>query len=107
MSYLQHYSFRSKSLEHSGNDFYLLFKTNRENLLFSRMWKAFMVWYKNIRVKKVNSSCKALNDHLFLLQDVNKKNRNDGLIYSFLISIYRPYDLLYLIFEKCASVLVI
>ncbi|CAF5151705.1 unnamed protein product, partial [Rotaria magnacalcarata] len=34
-----------------------------------RMWKAFMVWYKNIRVKKVTVAAKGLNDHLFLLQD--------------------------------------
>lgn len=34
------------------------------------MWKAFMVWYKNIRVKKVTQSKKALIDNLFLLQDV-------------------------------------
>ncbi len=40
----------------------------------SRMWKAFMVWYKNIRVKKVTQAAKALTDHLFLLQDVNKQH---------------------------------
>ncbi|CAF3110570.1 unnamed protein product [Rotaria sp. Silwood2] len=34
-----------------------------------RMWKAFMVWYKNIRIKKVTHAAKALNDQLFLLQD--------------------------------------
>jgi hypothetical protein len=38
------------------------------------MWKAFMVWYKNIRVKKVTQAVKALNDHLFLLQDVNNSH---------------------------------
>jgi hypothetical protein len=37
------------------------------------MWKAFMVWYKNIRVTKVTQAAKALNHHLFLLQDVNNK----------------------------------
>ena len=30
-----------------------------------------MVWYKNIRVKKVTQSSKALTDNLFLLQDVS------------------------------------
>ncbi len=33
-----------------------------------------MVWYKNIRVKNVTQSAKALNDHLFLLQDVNNQH---------------------------------
>ncbi len=33
-----------------------------------------MVWYKNIRVKKVTQAEKALNDNLFLLQDVNKQH---------------------------------
>lgn len=30
-----------------------------------------MVWYKNIRVKKVTQASKALTDNLFLLQDVS------------------------------------
>jgi hypothetical protein len=38
------------------------------------MWKAFMVWYKNIRVKKVTQAAKALNGHLFLLQDVSNNH---------------------------------
>ena len=37
------------------------------------MWKAFMVWYKNIRIKKVSQSSKALKENLFFLQDVNKR----------------------------------
>lgn len=31
-----------------------------------------MVWYKNIRIKKVTQAAKSLNDHLFLLQDVSE-----------------------------------
>ena len=38
-----------------------------------RIWKAFMVWYKNIRVKKVTQASKALTNNLFLLQDVNAR----------------------------------
>ncbi|CAF1159117.1 unnamed protein product, partial [Didymodactylos carnosus] len=34
-----------------------------------RMWKAFHVWYKNMRKKKVTQASKALVDNLFLLQE--------------------------------------
>lgn len=34
-----------------------------------RTWKAFMVWYKNIRRKKVQQSIKSLETNLFLLQE--------------------------------------
>ena len=46
-----------------------------------------MVWYKNIRVKKVTQASKALTDNLFLLQDVNntflKNIQFDDLKYAF------------------------
>ena len=41
-----------------------------------------MVWYKNIRVKKVTQAAKALNDHLFLLQDVNNITLDKNSFYS-------------------------
>ncbi len=40
-----------------------------------------MVWYKNIRVKNVTQSAKALNDHLFLLQDVNNQHFDKNSFY--------------------------
>ena len=44
-----------------------------------------MVWYKNIRVKKVTQSSKVLNDHLFLLQDVTNSHwRDRSIIHSYL-----------------------
>ena len=33
-----------------------------------------MVWYKNIRVKKVKQAKKSLEANLFLLQDVNNRH---------------------------------
>ena len=53
-----------------------------------------MVWYKNIRVKKVTQSAKILNDQLFLLQDVTNSHYKKSLI-NFSISIFRHFDLLY------------
>jgi len=53
-----------------------------------------MVWYKNIRVKKVTQSSKALNDNLFLLQDVNNPH-SIKLHFIPKTFIFRHYDLLY------------
>ena len=49
-----------------------------------------MVWYKNIRVKKVSQSSKALKENLFFLQDVNMNGKIRLFIHMFLFQALRP-----------------
>lgn len=40
-----------------------------------RMWKAFYVWKKNVRGKKLTDHKKSLNENLFIVNPVSHLNR--------------------------------